>query len=367
MVYGKKNPETGMTLAITNEEAVHLLSMSDCLAALEVAYKELAEGLAVNRPRSDIHTSTPIPQQTFRFKSMEGIVPGLGVTALRVNSDIVSWPKIDGKQRQIKVMAGPGETQCAFIMLFKNDTGELLSIIQDSYVQRMRVGAANGLAVKYLAREDSRSIGLIGSGWQAGAQLMAMCAVRPIRAAKVYSQNPEHCVSFAREMTETLGIDVQAVSSGAEAMAGADIMAAATSSMVPVLFGEWLEPGVHVSGIKRFEMDDTVFKRADLTVVHVKEGKGPNYASTNAPLEDIPYMKGDPFDLQGMQRMPELADVISGKHPGRANEEQITFFMNNIGIGIQFAAAAHVVYQRALECGIGREIPSDIFLQTWHS
>jgi ornithine cyclodeaminase/alanine dehydrogenase-like protein (mu-crystallin family) len=367
MVYGKKNPETGMTLAITNEEAVHLLSMSDCLAALEVAYKELAEGLAVNRPRSDIHTSTPIPQQTFRFKSMEGIVPGLGVTALRVNSDIVSWPKIDGKQRQIKVMAGPGETQCAFIMLFKNDTGELLSIIQDSYVQRMRVGAANGLAVKYLAREDSRSIGLIGSGWQAGAQLMAMCAVRPIRAAKVYSQNPEHCVSFAREMTETLGIDVQAVSSGAEAMAGADIMAAATSSMVPVLFGEWLEPGVHVSGIKRFEMDDTVFKRADLTVVHVKEGKGPNYASTNAPLEDIPYMKGDPFDLQEMQRMPELADVISGKHPGRANEEQITFFMNNIGIGIQFAAAAHVVYQRALECGIGREIPSDIFLQTWHS
>lgn len=356
-----------MTLAITNEEAVHLLSMSDCLAALEVAYKELAEGLAVNRPRSDIHTSTPTPQQTFRFKSMEGIVPGLGVTALRVNSDIVSWPMVDGKQRQIKVMAGPGETQCAFIMLFKNDSGELLSIIQDSYVQRMRVGAANGLAVKYLAREDSRTIGLIGSGWQAGAQLMAMCAVRPIRAAKVYSQNPEHCVSFAREMTETLGIDVQAVSSGAEAMAGADIMAAATSSMVPVLFGEWLEPGVHVSGIKRFEMDETVFKRADLTVVHVKEGKGPNYASTNAPLEDIPYMKGDPFDLQGMQRMPELSDVISGKHPGRANEEQITFFMNNIGIGIQFAAAAHVVYQRALECGIGREIPSDIFLQTWHS
>jgi alanine dehydrogenase len=356
-----------MTLAITNEEAVNLLSMKDCLAALEVAYRELAEGSAVNRPRSDIHTNTPTAQQTFRFKSMEGVVPGLGVTALRVNSDIVSWPVIDGKQRQIKVMAGPGETQCAFIMLFKNDTGELLSIIHDSYVQRMRVGAANGLAVKYLSREDSKTIGLIGSGWQAGAQLMAMCAVRPIRTVKVYSQNPAHRVNFAREMTETLGIEVRAVASGAEAMAGTDIMAAATSSMVPVLFGDWLEPGVHVSGIKRFEIDDSVFKRADLTVVHVKEGKGPNYASTNAPMEEIPYMKGDPFDLQGMQRMPELAEVISGKHSGRADKNQITFFMNNIGIGIQFAAAAHVVYQRALECGIGREIPSDIFLQTWHS
>ncbi len=356
-----------MTLAITNEEAVNLLSMKDCMAALEVAYKELSEGVAVNRPRSDIHTNTPTPQQTFRFKSMEGVVPGLGVTALRVNSDIVSWPIVAGKQRQIKVMAGPGETQCAFIMLFKNDTGELLAIIHDSYVQRMRVGAANGLAVKYLARSDSQSIGLIGSGWQAGAQLMAMCEVRPIRRVKVYSQNPEHRENFAREMTQTLGIEVRAVGSGTEAMEGADIMAAATSSMEPVLFADWLKPGVHVSGIKRFEIDDSVFSRADLVVVHVKEGKGPNYASTNAPMEDIPYMKGDPFDLQGMQHMPELAEVIAGKHPGRTSKNQITFFMNNIGIGIQFTAAAKIVYERAMECGIGREIPSDIFLQTWHS
>src|ERR1044071_2046238 len=356
-----------MTLAITNEEAVNLLSMKDCLAALEVAYKELAEGVAVNRPRSDIHTNTPTPQQTFRFKSMEGVVPGLGITALRVNSDIVSWPIVDGKQRQIKVMAGPGETQCAFIMLFNNDTVELLAIIHDSYVQRMRVGAANGLAVKSLARQDAQSIGLVGFGWQAGAQLMAMCAVRPIRTVNVYSHNPEHRENFAREMTETLGIEVHAVNSGAEAMNGADIMAAATSSMEPVLFGEWLRPGVHVSGIKRFEIDDDVFKRADLTVVHVKEGKGPNYASANAPMEDIPYMKGDRFDLQGMQYMPELAEVISGKHPGRSSMDQITFFMNNIGIGIQFAAAALIVYQLAMESGIGREIPSDIFLQTWHS
>ncbi|MGE5819891.1 MAG: ornithine cyclodeaminase family protein, partial [Deltaproteobacteria bacterium] len=249
-----------MTLCITNEEAQNLLSMKDCLSALELAYKELAEGIAVNRPRSDIHTSTPTPEQTFRFKSMEGVVPGLGVTALRVNSDIVSWPTIDGKQRQIKVMAAPGSTQCAFIMLFKNDTGELLAIIHDSYVQRMRVGAANGLAVKYLARKDANSIGLIGSGWQAGAQLMAMCAVRQIRSVKVYSPNREHCAAFAREMTATLGIEVKVVSSGAEAVEGTDIMAAATSSMAPVLFGDWLKPGVHVSGIKRFEVDDAVFK-----------------------------------------------------------------------------------------------------------
>ncbi len=356
-----------MALAITNEEAQGLLSMADCLSALEVAYKELADGIAVNRPRSDIHVKTPAPQQTFRFKSMEGVVPGLGVTALRVNSDIVGWPMIGGKQRQIKVMAAPGQTQCAFIMLFKNDTGELLAILHDSYIQRMRVGAANGLAAKYLAREDSRSLGLIGSGWQAGAQLMAICSVRGIRSVKVYSLNPEHRSQFAREMSQSLGIEVLPVASGAEAMKDADIMAAATSSMVPVLFGEWLGPGVHASAIKRFEVDDAVFQRSDLTVVHSKAGKGPNYASANAPLEEIPYIKGDPFDVQGMNRMPELAEVISGKHPGRQARDQITFFMNNIGTGIQFAAAAYIVYRRALEAGTGREIPSEIFLQTWHS
>lgn len=356
-----------MTLAINNEEAQRLLSMEDCLSALEVAYKELAEGVAVNRLRSDIHVATHVTQQTFRFKTMEGVVPALGVTALRINSDIVSWPIIEGRQRQIKVMAGPGNTQCAFIMLFKNDTGELLAILHDSYIQRMRVGAANGLAAKYLARKDAQSIGLIGSGWQAGAQLMAMCCVRNIRSVKVYSPNPQHRSAFAREMSQLLGINVVPVDSSATAMEGADVMAAATNSMAPVLFGEWLELGVHVSAIKRFEVDDRVFSRCDAIVVNSKSGKGPNYTSANAAVEEIPYIKGDPFDLQGMDRMPELAELVSGQHPGRKTREQITFFMNNVGIGIQFAATAMMVYQRALERGVGTEIPSETFLQTWHS
>jgi ornithine cyclodeaminase/alanine dehydrogenase-like protein (mu-crystallin family) len=356
-----------MALAITNEEAQKLLSMKDCIVALELAYKEMGEGLAVNRPRTDIPVGTSDPQRTFRFKSMEGVIPGLGVTALRVNSDIVSWPAIDGRQRQIKIMAAPGQTQCAFMMLFKNETGEPLAIIQDSYVQRMRVGASNGLAAKYLARDDARSVGLIGSGWQAGAQLMAFAAVRDISAVKVYSQNSQHRTEFAQEMGKLLGIEILPVESGKEAMRGADIVAAATNSMVPVLFEEMICPGVHVSAIKRFEVDEGVFRRSDLIVVNTKAGKGPDYASTNAPIEEIPYIHGHPFDMEGMDRYPELSELITGKHSGRRSRDEITFFMNNIGIGIQFAATAFTVYQRAIECGAGKEIPSEIFLQTWHS
>jgi ornithine cyclodeaminase/alanine dehydrogenase-like protein (mu-crystallin family) len=327
----------------------------------------LGEGLAVNRPRTDVHVGTSVSQQTFRFKTMEGVVPGLGVTALRVNSDIVSWPVIGGRQRQIKVMAAPGQTQCAFIILFKNDTGEPLAIIQDSYIQRMRVGAANGLAVKYLAREDVQTVGLIGSGWQAGAQLMAFAAVRNITSVKVHSQTPQHRNQFAREMGQVLGIEVMPVESGEETMCGADIVAAATNSMVPVLFKEMLSPGVHVSAIKHFEVDQGAFHRSDVIVVNTKAGKGPDYASTNALVEEIPYMKGNSFDFEGMDGYPELSELVTGEHSGRNSSKEITFFMNNVGIGIQFAAAAHTVYQRAVECGIGREIPSEIFLQTWHS
>jgi ornithine cyclodeaminase/alanine dehydrogenase-like protein (mu-crystallin family) len=78
-------------------------------------------------------------------------------------------------------------------------------------------------------------------------------------------------------------------------------------------------------------------------------------------------MKGDSFDFEGMDGYPELSELVTGEHSGRNSSKEITFFMNNVGIGIQFAAAAHTVYQRAVECGIGREIPSEIFLQTWHS
>ena len=112
---------------------------------------------------------------------MDGVVPKLGVGAVRINSDIITWPKRGNNMRREKVPAAPNNRYVGLVLLFSVETGEPLAILPDGVMQRMRVGAANGLGIKYLARENAKTVGILGSGWQAGAQLMAACAVRDDR------------------------------------------------------------------------------------------------------------------------------------------------------------------------------------------
>ena len=154
--------------------------MPDCIAVLEEAYQELAEGRGVSRTRSDCITPTGREDALYSLKSMDGVIPKLGVGAVRINSDIVTWPKKGNNIRREKVPAAPGNRYVGLVLLFSTENGEPLAIFPDGVMQRMRVGAANGLGAKYLARKDAKTVGILGSGWQAGAQLMAVCAVRSI-------------------------------------------------------------------------------------------------------------------------------------------------------------------------------------------
>ena len=152
--------------------------MPDCIAVLEEAYVELAEGRGVSRTRSDCSRRPSRDDALYSLKSMDGVIPKLGVGAVRINSDIVTWPKKGNNVRREKVPAAPGNRYVGLVLLFSTENGEPLAIFPDGVMQRMRVGAANGLGVKYLARKNAKTVGILGSGWQAGAQLMAVCAVR---------------------------------------------------------------------------------------------------------------------------------------------------------------------------------------------
>jgi alanine dehydrogenase len=356
-----------MPLIISNEEIEKILTMDRVIDALELSYRELGQGVAINRARTDMHVPTKRVEAVYRFKSMEGAVPGLGVYALRINSDIVQWPTVNGLQRQKKIPAAPGNRWLGLIQLYSIENGELLAIFPDGIVQRMRVGGTNGLAAKYLAREDAETVGIIGSGWQAGAQLMALCEVRPIKKIKVYSPTEENRKIFSKEMTETLGLEVSPVDSAKKAIENVDIIVTATNSMAPIFFADWLYEGVHLSSIKRFEVDPAIFSRADVVYINTKQGKGANYSNRQVETSNIPYMnKRDPFDKYGLKHMPELSQLVIGASKGRSNEKQITFFQNNIGLGTQFAAVAAQVLQLAKEKGAGRELPIDWFTQTVH-
>ncbi len=160
--------------------------------ALEVLYRELGEGMPPwRRSRTDIHSPTSAAQSVeapmaHYLKSMSGASPHFGTAALRFSSDIVAWRHSGEGMRREKMPALPGNRWLGIVLLFSSANGELLAIMNDGVIQRMRVGGTNGVATRYLARADAQTVGLIGSGWQAGTQVMAVCEARAIKKIKVY-------------------------------------------------------------------------------------------------------------------------------------------------------------------------------------
>src|SRR5215204_6229702 len=189
-----------MTLILSNEDVDKLLTMPECIEVLEQGYVELAEGRGVNRTRSDCITPTANPDAVYGLKSMDGVIPKFGIGAIRINSDIVTFPKKGNNIVREKVPAAPNGRYTGLVLLFSTETGEPLAIMPDGVMQRMRVGATSGLGVKHLAREDAATVGLLGSGWQAGAQLMAVCAVRGIKTIRCFSPTKDRRQAFAAEI-----------------------------------------------------------------------------------------------------------------------------------------------------------------------
>ena len=281
-----------MTLILSNDDVAKLLSVRECIDVLDEAYVELAEGRGVSRRRSDSITGTERKDAVYSLKSMDGIVPKLGVGAVRINSDIVTWPVEGGITRRVKIPSAPNKRYVGLVLLFSSITGEPLAIFPDGIMQRIRVGSANGLGIRYLAREDATSIGILGSGWQAGTQLIAACTVRDIKTIRCFSPNQTNREKFASEMSETLGVEVVPVGSAEEAVKNADIAMCATNTLEPVFFERWVEPGMHLSSIKRPEIEPAAIKRADVFFLHSNDGKPIHVLAKDIEVEEASGDKG---------------------------------------------------------------------------
>ena len=355
-----------MTLILSNADVEQCLPMQECIAVLEDAYVELSEGRGVNRVRSDCLVPTLRGDALYSLKSMDGVIPKLGIGAVRIDSDVVTWPKQGNAMRRVKLPAANGR-YVGLVLLFSAETGEPLAILPDGVMHRIRVGATNGLAVKYLAREDASSIGILGSGWQAGTQLAGACAVRAIKTIRCFSPNREHCEAFAREMSALLGVAVEPVAQPEDAIGGADIAMCATNSIDNVFFARWIEPGMHLSAIKLPEIERLAIERADRLVIHTHDEK-PLHVTTREL--DVPERTGNKgwalAKSIDFSKAATLPDVIAGKAKGRSSSREVTCFVNNLGLGYQFAAAGAVVYRKAKEAGLGHDLPTDWFTQDVH-
>ncbi|HLZ98249.1 MAG TPA: hypothetical protein VKP66_09875 [Steroidobacteraceae bacterium] len=364
-----------MTLIINNADVAKVLTMETTIAALEEAYLALAAREAVCRPRIDIRIPTRDPAKNYQWGTMEGGSTA-GYFAIRMKSDVIYETRYNGSITQEKYCTRPG-LYCGLVLLTSTETGEPLAFINDGHLQHMRVGADGGIGVKYLAKPDAAVVGMLGSGGMARTHMRAFTLVRDIKKLQVFSPTREHREAFGREMAATYNIEVVVCERPEDIYKGADIVAGLTDSAVAVLDGTLLEQGAHIVNVGGTgKPDDASLRRVD---VYLRFGDAPGpggkpelqvddeHLGYEARPSQPKYGDGRRHRARHGNMLPDkrvtLADLVSGKVLGRTNAEQITYSERGNLQGAQFFAIAGKVYEAAKQAGLGREIPTEWFLQ----
>jgi ornithine cyclodeaminase/alanine dehydrogenase-like protein (mu-crystallin family) len=217
---------------------------------------------------------------------------------------------------------------------------------------QVRTGAASGVATKFLAREDSRTVGIIGTGWQAESQLEAVCAVRKFEQVKAFSRDESRLRQFSERMSAHLNVVVEPVESARKAVVESDVVIAITTAAQPVVMGEWLKEGAHVNAAggnwaQRREVDGETVKRASAIFSDsVEQAKIEAGDLTSAVAENV----------IGWHQVQELSMLVCGRAVGRVEASDITLF-KSCGVALEDVAVGSFVYQRARDLGIGEPLP----------
>jgi alanine dehydrogenase len=325
-------------LAIDRSTVERLVTMKEAIEAMRSAFVQLSTGKAI------VPVRLPL-----RIEDQSGVVlfmPGYLARSRQVAAKVVSvFP--NNPQRGLPTIN-------AAILTFDAETGQLTAIMDGSYITALRTGAGSGLATELLSRPESRSVAIIGAGVQARTQLWAVCEVRRIERAFIFSRTRSTAEAMAKEMAGFKGAvpsDLVVTQSAEEAVSQADVVCTATTSSQPVFKGQAVRPGTHVNGVGSFtremrEVDDEFIRRARIYV-----------DSLEACLQEA----GDiiqPLEaglIQTSDIVGEIGQVAAGLKPGRTDPQEITFF-KSVGNAVQDVAVAHLVLQRALEVGAGSTI-----------
>ena len=318
-----------MALFLNEREVAQLLPMDECITALEESFKHAGSGSVEIKPRSRMR----MPNGFFHF-----------MAAADEAHQVFGY-------KAYPSFAGPDGSKF-IVMLYDYESGKLLTCMESGRLGQIRTGAASGLASKYMAKKEASTVAIFGSGFQARTQLEAICCACNIQKAKVYSRREERRNNFATQMSERLELTVEAVDNPQECVSDADIVVTITSARDPVFEGKDLAPGCHVNAAGgnhwlRREIDEDTMKRSDLIVVDSLE---------QAKLEcgDLLWLEARGSFRWNM--VTELQDVVGGRIKARASNDSITLF-ESMGIGLEDIAAAQLVYKKAIEQGVGVELP----------
>jgi ornithine cyclodeaminase/alanine dehydrogenase-like protein (mu-crystallin family) len=309
-----------MPLYLTEADVEELLPPGDAVDAVEGAFRDLAGGTAENRPR-------------YRLRLEEGRLAVMSAVDLELG---YAGVKAYG--------AGPGGARFC-VLLFDARSADLAAVIEADRLGQLRTGAASGVAAKYLARPEARTLGVIGCGWQARGQVAAIrAAVRTLESTVASCRTPEHLDSFCKE------VGAEPAESQREA-AEQDIVVTITTSRDPVVRGEWVQPGALICAVgandgRSRELDNVVLERAVFVCCDSLE---------QARIESADLIEPVETGVLDWLEVHELQEVVAGEVRGRQSPDDIVVFKSN-GLAVWDVAVAAVVFERARERGVGREL-----------
>lgn len=314
-------------LFLTDDQVHGLLDIQQSIEIVEECFVALHEKRAANVPRSRIG------------------MPGLLLHCMSASAqylEVAGWKNYTTTREGARFQVG----------LHDGKTGELLCLIDANRLGQLRTGAATGVAVKHLTTAGNAEVAIIGTGYQAETQLSAICAVRSVSEARVFSRNAENREAFAERMAAQLAINVRAVESVDAAIDAAAIVVTATTSPTPVLNGSGLADSTLVAAIggnqsSRTELDGTTLERSRTVIVD---------DVTQCQIEAGELIGGVKAGLCRWEDMRSLGSVIADESGFEPPEQGLTLF-KTVGLAIQDVAMAHCLFRLAQERSIGQELP----------
>jgi len=337
-----------LTLLISEEDVKKLLTFDEAIEAVEDAYRQYGMGLVgINSLRNGNHIP-PRCEVRIEGKNLPHLSP-------QIRNISQSSAYLEGTGMAFLYWSfhlGDRRGYISYLIDAKN--GEILAIIKANATVRahlgwMRVGADGAVGARYLSRKDSKTAGVIGTGRVGSAQLQFLTRVRHIEKAFTYSGRRKDEV-YAREMSNRLGIDVLACSGAEEVVRNADILITATHATTPIVKGEWINEGVHISAFGadcplKAELDTSTLKKADKIVIDYELAL--DTKEIRALIE------------QGILRdkniYGNIGEVVAGIKPGRENPSEITIYKNT-GMTFPYVAINAIIYKKAKKMGLGTDI-----------
>jgi alanine dehydrogenase len=306
-----------LPLYLTEADVDSLLTPADALDAVEGCFRRLAAGEVENRPRERLRL------EDGSLAVMAAVDRELGLAGLKTYA------------------VTPGGVPFV-VVLFDTSGGELAAVIEADKLGQLRTGAASGVAAKYLAREGTATLGVIGCGWQARSQVASVRAALPgIERVVAYCRTPERLAEFCSDVGAEPG-------ESHRDPASCDVVVTVTTSADPVLRGEWLRPGALVCAVganvrRHRELDNVVLERAAFVCCDSVE---------QARIESGDLIEPIAAGVLDWLEVHELQEVVAGDVEGRQSPDDIVLFKSN-GLAAWDVAIGGVALEKAREQGVG--------------